>query len=156
MGEDLCTDRFPIRYGTGPVAKRSEPWEDIRREPEYWLGTRASCLPGAGIRTSCSMIYVSRAITSTSSSAIGRKYNILSFAIKSPKNRWLYSIHNLPYGFFVDQVCGLKWSHDDRELASGGNDNQLSCSLEINMPQIVFRSIWFPVYQCMSSIYRSY
>ncbi|KAK6933160.1 WD40 repeat [Dillenia turbinata] len=22
-------------------------------------------------------------------------------------------------------VCGLKWSHDDRELASGGNDNQL-------------------------------
>jgi WD40 repeat protein len=23
------------------------------------------------------------------------------------------------------QVCGLKWSHDDRELASGGNDNQL-------------------------------
>ncbi|KAL2940463.1 Protein FIZZY-RELATED 3 [Bienertia sinuspersici] len=24
-----------------------------------------------------------------------------------------------------DYVCGLKWSHDDRELASGGNDNQL-------------------------------
>ena len=24
-----------------------------------------------------------------------------------------------------DQVCGLKWSPDDRELASGGNDNQL-------------------------------
>lgn len=23
------------------------------------------------------------------------------------------------------QVCGLKWSYDDRELASGGNDNQL-------------------------------
>ena len=23
------------------------------------------------------------------------------------------------------QVCGLKWSPDDRELASGGNDNQL-------------------------------
>ncbi|XWS74954.1 hypothetical protein CRYUN_Cryun01aG0043100 [Craigia yunnanensis] len=22
------------------------------------------------------------------------------------------------------EVCGLKWSHDDRELASGGNDNQ--------------------------------
>jgi WD40 repeat protein len=27
------------------------------------------------------------------------------------------------YHFF--QVCGLKWSHDDRELASGGNDNQV-------------------------------
>lgn len=25
----------------------------------------------------------------------------------------------------VLQVCGLKWSHDDRELASGGNDNQV-------------------------------
>lgn len=25
----------------------------------------------------------------------------------------------------IDQVCGLKWSHDDRELASGGNDNQV-------------------------------
>ncbi|KAL4314304.1 hypothetical protein AHAS_Ahas15G0071700 [Arachis hypogaea] len=23
------------------------------------------------------------------------------------------------------QLCGLKWSCDDRELASGGNDNQL-------------------------------
>lgn len=23
------------------------------------------------------------------------------------------------------EVCGLKWSHDDRELASGGNDNQV-------------------------------
>ena len=23
------------------------------------------------------------------------------------------------------QVCGLRWSPDDRELASGGNDNQL-------------------------------
>ncbi|CAL1374547.1 unnamed protein product [Linum trigynum] len=23
------------------------------------------------------------------------------------------------------EVCGLKWSHDDRQLASGGNDNQL-------------------------------
>uniref|UniRef100_A0A803MUW7 Uncharacterized protein n=1 Tax=Chenopodium quinoa TaxID=63459 RepID=A0A803MUW7_CHEQI len=23
------------------------------------------------------------------------------------------------------KVCGLKWSHDDREIASGGDDNQL-------------------------------
>lgn len=27
--------------------------------------------------------------------------------------------------FDIPQVCGLKWSHDDRELASGGNDNQV-------------------------------
>ncbi|CAI0412025.1 unnamed protein product, partial [Linum tenue] len=26
------------------------------------------------------------------------------------------------------QVCGLKWSHDDRQLASGGNDNQVTGS----------------------------
>ena len=25
----------------------------------------------------------------------------------------------------MSQVCGLKWSPDDREIASGGNDNQL-------------------------------
>lgn len=23
------------------------------------------------------------------------------------------------------EVCGLKWSHDDMQLASGGNDNKL-------------------------------
>ncbi|KAK3232057.1 hypothetical protein Dsin_003938 [Dipteronia sinensis] len=28
-------------------------------------------------------------------------------------------------GGHKSEVCGLKWSHDDRELASGGNDNQL-------------------------------
>ena len=26
----------------------------------------------------------------------------------------------------IRQVCGLKWSRDDRELASGGNDNQVT------------------------------
>jgi len=26
----------------------------------------------------------------------------------------------------IIQVCGLKWSNDDRELASGGNDNQVA------------------------------
>ncbi|KAJ4878783.1 Protein FIZZY-RELATED 2 [Raphanus sativus] len=25
----------------------------------------------------------------------------------------------------ISQVCGLKWSYDNRELASGGNDNKL-------------------------------
>lgn len=35
-----------------------------------------------------------------------------------------------------NQVCGLKWSHDDRELASGGNDNQVgnpSSNLSVNV-----------------------
>ena len=34
--------------------------------------------------------------------------------------RWILDLRPLYF-----QVCGLKWSHDDRELASGGNDNQL-------------------------------
>ncbi|KAK8515030.1 hypothetical protein V6N13_121979 [Hibiscus sabdariffa] len=29
----------------------------------------------------------------------------------------------------ASKVCGMKWSHDDRELASGGNDNQVSMNL---------------------------
>lgn len=35
------------------------------------------------------------------------------------------SYSNLTRVYRFIQVCGLKWSHDDRELASGGNDNQL-------------------------------
>lgn len=31
-----------------------------------------------------------------------------------------------PQESFPMQLCGLKWSPDDRELASGGNDNQLN------------------------------
>eukprot|EP00198_Chlamydomonas_reinhardtii_P008278 XP_001697615.1 activator and specificity factor for anaphase promoting complex [Chlamydomonas reinhardtii] len=37
------------------------------------------------------------------------------------------------------EVCGLKWSPDDRQLASGGNDNQLYIwSLASSSPQIKF------------------
>ena len=31
------------------------------------------------------------------------------------------------------EVCGLKWSHDDRELASGGNDNQVILSISYSV-----------------------
>lgn len=31
------------------------------------------------------------------------------------------------YADLSSKVCGLKWSHDNRELASGGNDNRVSC-----------------------------
>lgn len=38
-----------------------------------------------------------------------------------------------------NQVCGLKWSPDDRELASGGNDNQLFIwGVNNTAPQIRF------------------
>lgn len=31
------------------------------------------------------------------------------------------------------EVCGLKWSHDDRELASGGNDNQVNLNISYSV-----------------------
>jgi len=34
------------------------------------------------------------------------------------------------HGFLIShifQVCGLKWSYDNRQLASGGNDNRVRC-----------------------------
>ncbi|XP_078445456.1 FIZZY-related 3 [Wolffia australiana] len=37
------------------------------------------------------------------------------------------------------EVCGLKWSHDDRELASGGNDNQLLIWSQHSQQQPVHR-----------------
>ncbi|CAN1789127.1 Protein FIZZY-RELATED 2 [Linum perenne] len=33
--------------------------------------------------------------------------------------------NNLAVGTFNGKVCGLKWSYDNRQLASGGNDNRL-------------------------------
>ena len=57
----------------------------------------------------------------------GIRFLIFSFAI-----RWLAEyvsfIHqcNLTNLYIVFQVCGLKWSYDNRELASGGNDNRVS------------------------------
>lgn len=35
----------------------------------------------------------------------------------------------VPLWFLSLQVCGLKWSYDNFELASGGNDNKVSWSL---------------------------
>ena len=37
------------------------------------------------------------------------------------------------------QVCGLKWAPDDRQLASGGNDNKLYCwSAAASQPVLCF------------------
>lgn len=35
------------------------------------------------------------------------------------------------------EVCGLKWSHDDRELASGGNDNQVILNISYSVHYIL-------------------
>lgn len=45
----------------------------------------------------------------------------------STTNFCLLSFAQLPRNEnnFNTQVCGLKWSFDDKQLASGGNDNKL-------------------------------
>ncbi|KAJ1287275.1 hypothetical protein BS78_03G418900 [Paspalum vaginatum] len=49
----------------------------------------------------------------------GRDKNIFQHDIRVPSDYISQFIGHR------SEVCGLKWSHDDRELASGGNDNQL-------------------------------
>ena len=47
-----------------------------------------------------------------------RDRQILLRDLRDPTNPTCLQAHR-------SEVCGLKWSYDDRELASGGNDNQL-------------------------------
>ncbi|XP_047330766.1 protein FIZZY-RELATED 3 [Impatiens glandulifera] len=49
----------------------------------------------------------------------GRDRNILHHDLRVP-NDFISKLTG-----HKSEVCGLKWSYDDRELASGGNDNQL-------------------------------
>ncbi|MCD7457843.1 Protein FIZZY-RELATED 2 [Datura stramonium] len=48
------------------------------------------------------------------------------------------------------EVCGLKWSHDDRELASGGNDNQRSQQpvLKLTEHTAAVKAITWSPHQC--------
>ena len=60
----------------------------------------------------------------------------------------LYMVFSMILNFFVfhfgsSKVCGLKWSYDNRELASGGNDNRVcNCKLyhcyEISNCTVIF------------------
>ncbi|XP_048568892.1 protein FIZZY-RELATED 3-like [Triticum urartu] len=56
---------------------------------------------------------------STILSSGSRDKNILQHDIRVPTD------YISKFSGHRSEVCGLKWSHDDRELASGGNDNQL-------------------------------
>lgn len=42
-------------------------------------------------------------------------------------HNWFVKLYSIGLSVFlaVIQVCGLKWSYDNRELASGGNDNRV-------------------------------
>jgi len=53
----------------------------------------------------------------------------------------LYMISNniLIFLFISLEVCGLKWSYDNRELASGGNDNRVrKCKLKHSSELLFF------------------
>eukprot|EP01025_Chloroclados_australasicus_P068916 TRINITY_DN9632_c0_g1_i3.p1 TRINITY_DN9632_c0_g1~~TRINITY_DN9632_c0_g1_i3.p1 ORF type:complete len:272 (-),score=24.62 TRINITY_DN9632_c0_g1_i3:736-1434(-) len=70
-------------------------------------------MPGHNARVGC-MAWNSR-ILSTGS----RDRSILHRDIRAPGN---FQVRCQQHR---SEICGLKWSHDDRLLASGGNDNQL-------------------------------
>ncbi|XP_027160828.1 protein FIZZY-RELATED 3 [Coffea eugenioides] len=83
---------------------------------QVWDGTqckRVRTLTGHQTRTGV-LAWSSRILSSGS-----RDRNILQHDIRVP-NDFISKLSG-----HKSEVCGLKWSHDDRELASGGNDNQL-------------------------------
>ena len=57
--------------------------------------------------------------SSSTLSSGSRDRNILQRDVRSPEQFTSKLVGH------KSEVCGLKWSYDDRELASGGNDNQL-------------------------------
>ncbi|XP_027104408.2 B-type cell cycle switch protein ccs52B-like [Coffea arabica] len=83
---------------------------------QVWDGTqckRVRTLTGHQTRTGV-LAWSSRILSSGS-----RDRNILQHDLRVP-NDFISKLSG-----HKSEVCGLKWSHDDRELASGGNDNQL-------------------------------
>ncbi|KAL3523837.1 hypothetical protein ACH5RR_016671 [Cinchona calisaya] len=83
---------------------------------QVWDGTqckRVRTLSGHQTRTGV-LAWSSRILASGS-----RDRNILQHDLRIP-NDFISKLSG-----HRSEVCGLKWSHDDRELASGGNDNQL-------------------------------
>ncbi|KAL3521116.1 hypothetical protein ACH5RR_019265 [Cinchona calisaya] len=83
---------------------------------QVWDGSqckRVRTLSGHQTRTGV-LAWSSRILSSGS-----RDRNILQHDLRVP-NDFIGKLSG-----HKSEVCGLKWSHDDRELASGGNDNQL-------------------------------
>lgn len=83
---------------------------------QVWDGTqckRVRTMGGHQTRTGV-LAWSSRILSSGS-----RDRNILQHDLRVP-NDFVSKLTG-----HKSEVCGLKWSHDDRELASGGNDNQL-------------------------------
>ncbi|KAE8683106.1 Protein FIZZY-RELATED 3 [Hibiscus syriacus] len=83
---------------------------------QVWDGTqckRVRTMGGHQTRTGV-LAWNSRTLSSGS-----RDRNILQHDLRVPSDYVSKLVGH------KSEVCGLKWSHDDRELASGGNDNQL-------------------------------
>ncbi|KAE9465276.1 hypothetical protein C3L33_02816, partial [Rhododendron williamsianum] len=83
---------------------------------QVWDGTqckRVRTMSGHQTRTGV-LAWSSRILSSGS-----RDRNILQHDLRVPNDFVSKLVGH------KSEVCGLKWSHDDRELASGGNDNQL-------------------------------
>ncbi|KAK6145377.1 hypothetical protein DH2020_022197 [Rehmannia glutinosa] len=83
---------------------------------QVWDGTqckRVRTMGGHQTRTGV-LAWSSRILSSGS-----RDRNILQHDLRVPSDYISKLVGH------KSEVCGLKWSHDDRELASGGNDNQL-------------------------------
>lgn len=83
---------------------------------QVWDGTqckRVRTMAGHQTRTGV-LAWSSRILSSGS-----RDRNILQHDLRVPSDFVSKLVGH------KSEVCGLKWSHDDRELASGGNDNQL-------------------------------
>jgi cell division cycle 20-like protein 1 (cofactor of APC complex) len=85
----------------------------------------SSCILSSGSRDKNILQHDIRVPSDYISTFSGHRSEVrpLPSAPAAQANGVLARLRNHPARFF--QVCGLKWSHDDRELASGGNDNQL-------------------------------
>lgn len=83
---------------------------------QVWDGTQCKKVRTfAGHQTRTGVLAWSSRILSSGS----RDRNILQHDVRVPSDFISKFVGH------KSEVCGLKWSHDDRELASGGNDNQL-------------------------------
>ena len=85
-------------------------------EVQIWDATKCKKVRGmTGHRTRVGTL----AWSSSTLSPGSRDRNILQRDVRAPEH------YTSKLTGHKSEVCGLKWSYDDRELASGGNDNQL-------------------------------
>ena len=89
---------------------------DQSGEVQIWDANKCKKICGmGGHRTRVGTLAWSNSTLSSGS----RDRNILQRDVRAPEH---YTGKLVGH---KSEVCGLKWSYDDRELASGGNDNQL-------------------------------